>query len=135
MGLLAHLRANGINGPFMILGPLSVLPNWVSEVERWCPSLPVILYHGSRQERAELRARHMPTGEARRVREWRAGRLLSRLPTQRLSCMPCMHAQRAHACIGAFVFEKPKCHTRCLSRAHHARPPPSPQAPRAPTSP
>ncbi|GBF95152.1 ATP-dependent DNA helicase [Raphidocelis subcapitata] len=64
IGLLSHLRANGIYGPFMILGPLSVLPNWVSEVERWCPQLPVILYHGSRQERAELRARHMPTGVA-----------------------------------------------------------------------
>jgi hypothetical protein len=62
VGLLAHLRANGINGPFMILGPLSVLPNWVSEVERWCPSLPVVLYHGTRQERADLRARHMPMG-------------------------------------------------------------------------
>lgn len=46
----------------MIVGPLSVLPNWVSEVERWCPTLPVVLYHGSRQERAELRARHMPFG-------------------------------------------------------------------------
>ncbi|KIY95169.1 helicase, lymphoid-specific [Monoraphidium neglectum] len=65
IGLLAHLRANGIHGPFMILGPLSVLPNWVSEVERWCPSLPVVLYHGSRQERAEIRARSMPTGKAK----------------------------------------------------------------------
>ena len=65
VGLIAHLRANGIYGPFMILGPLSVLPNWVSEVERWCPSQPVILYHGSRQERADLRSRHMPTGEQR----------------------------------------------------------------------
>ena len=63
IGLLSHLRANGINGPFMILGPLSVLPNWVSEVERWCPSMPALLYHGSKQERAELRARHLPTGE------------------------------------------------------------------------
>lgn len=62
IGLLSHLRANKVYGPFLILGPLSVLPNWVSEVERWCPSQPVILYHGSRQERAELRARHMPTG-------------------------------------------------------------------------
>jgi hypothetical protein len=68
IGLLSHLRANGIYGPFMILGPLSVLPNWVSEVERWCPSQPVILYHGSKQERAELRARHMPTGAARVLR-------------------------------------------------------------------
>lgn len=65
IGLLAHLRANKIYGPFMILGPLSVLPNWVSEVERWCPSQPVILYHGSRQERADLRARHMPMGASR----------------------------------------------------------------------
>ncbi len=63
MGLLSHMRANEIYGPFMILGPLSVLPNWVAEVERWCPSMPVILYHGSKNERAELRARHMPTGE------------------------------------------------------------------------
>ncbi|KAI8463605.1 MAG: P-loop containing nucleoside triphosphate hydrolase protein [Monoraphidium minutum] len=64
VGLIAHLRANGIYGPFMILGPLSVLPNWVAEVERWLPCQPVLLYHGSRQERADLRARHMPTGAA-----------------------------------------------------------------------
>jgi ATP-dependent DNA helicase len=27
---------------------------------RWAPDIPCILYHGSKQERADLRAKHMP---------------------------------------------------------------------------
>eukprot|EP00877_Chromochloris_zofingiensis_P014670 jgi/Chrzof1/9457/Cz04g03240.t1 len=64
IGFLSHLRSNGNLGPFMVVGPLSTLPNWVSEFERWCPSMPVVLYHGNKQERALLRAQHMPLGPA-----------------------------------------------------------------------
>lgn len=47
----------------MIIGPLSTLSNWVAEFERWCPTIPVILYHGSRAERQKLRTSRMPTGK------------------------------------------------------------------------
>lgn len=55
IAFLCHLRGKGILGPFMILGPLSTLPNWVAEFERWAPNFPVVLYHGNKEERAELR--------------------------------------------------------------------------------
>ena len=41
IAFLCHLRDKGIKGPFLILGPLSTLPNWVSEFERWAPHFPV----------------------------------------------------------------------------------------------
>jgi ATP-dependent DNA helicase len=62
IGFLSHLRSKGVHGPFMIVGPLSTLPNWVAEVERWAPSIPVVLYHGSKDERSALRASRMGSG-------------------------------------------------------------------------
>ena len=55
IGFLSHLKSKGINGPFLVIGPLSTLPNWITEFERFCPALPAVLYHGSKQEREELR--------------------------------------------------------------------------------
>ena len=72
IGLLSHLRAKGLLGPFLVVGPLSTLPNWVAEFRRWCPSLPALLYHGSRQERQRLRSTHMPTGWKSLVPGWQA---------------------------------------------------------------
>ncbi|EFN56033.1 hypothetical protein CHLNCDRAFT_22847 [Chlorella variabilis] len=63
IGFLCHLRNTGhIQGPYMVLGPLSTLTNWVSEFERWAPGFPVVLYHGSKQERQQIRSSRMPTG-------------------------------------------------------------------------
>jgi ATP-dependent DNA helicase len=61
IGFLSHLRHKGILGPYLIIGPLSTTPNWVNEFKRFCPEFPVILYHGTKQDRAELRMKHMPT--------------------------------------------------------------------------
>lgn len=59
IAFLCHMRGKGILGPFMVLGPLSTLPNWVAEFERWAPDFPVVLYHGSKDERASIRASRM----------------------------------------------------------------------------
>ena len=64
IGFLSHLRGKQINGPFMVVGPLSTLSNWVDEFKRWLPSINVILYHGSKDERQKLRNKHMPHGDA-----------------------------------------------------------------------
>lgn len=64
VSFLSHLRSRGVNGPFLIIGPLSTLRNWSGEVKRWCPSMPVLEYHGSgAKARTALRAQHMPSGE------------------------------------------------------------------------
>lgn len=55
IGFISHLRSKGVHGPYLIIGPLSTLPNWISEFQRWAPSIPCMLYHGSKQERAAMR--------------------------------------------------------------------------------
>lgn len=54
IGFLSHLRDNGINGPFLIVVPLSTLSNWNAEVSRWCPSMDAIIYHGDKNERLDM---------------------------------------------------------------------------------
>uniref|UniRef100_A0A4W3K1U7 Proliferation-associated SNF2-like protein n=1 Tax=Callorhinchus milii TaxID=7868 RepID=A0A4W3K1U7_CALMI len=43
-----------VPGPFFVCGPLSTLPNWVSEFKRFTPELPVLLYHGDQKERRRI---------------------------------------------------------------------------------
>ncbi|KAK9719823.1 SNF2-related domain [Popillia japonica] len=43
-----------IRGPFLIVVPLSTLPNWMREFERFAPQIPVVKYHGDKQTRFEL---------------------------------------------------------------------------------
>eukprot|EP01018_Ginkgo_biloba_P025603 Gb_06567 [translate_table: standard] len=59
IGLLAHLKGMGMHGPFLVVAPLSTLSNWVNEFNRFVPSMNVLLYHGSKDVRAELRRQHM----------------------------------------------------------------------------
>jgi ATP-dependent DNA helicase len=47
VSFLSHLRSKGVMGPYLVVGPLSTLPNWVNEFKRWTPDVPVLLYHGS----------------------------------------------------------------------------------------
>ena len=65
IGFLSHLWQKGIHGPFMVIGPLSTLPNWVAEFERWCPAMPAVLYHGSKPDRQQILRTRLPTGLAR----------------------------------------------------------------------
>ncbi|XP_055387914.1 ATP-dependent helicase brm isoform X2 [Condylostylus longicornis] len=36
-----------VNGPFLVIVPLSTLPNWVLEFEKWAPSVVIVSYKGS----------------------------------------------------------------------------------------
>jgi len=59
IALFAHLWANGVNGPFLVVAPLSTIGNWVREVQQWAPELPVVKYHGNKQEREEVRKKSL----------------------------------------------------------------------------
>ncbi|KAJ3380231.1 hypothetical protein HDU84_006066 [Entophlyctis sp. JEL0112] len=59
IAFLAHLVEMNVWGPFLIVAPLSTLGNWVSEINRFTPSLKVVLYHGSAPERATIRKSQM----------------------------------------------------------------------------
>jgi ATP-dependent DNA helicase len=60
ISLIAYLRQQNTPGPFIIAGPLATVTNWLNEMKKWLPSCPVILYHGSRPERDEIRKKFMP---------------------------------------------------------------------------
>lgn len=59
IGFLSHLVSKGVVGPYMVVGPLSVLANWVNEFNRFCPTMKPVMYHGSRADRASLRAEQL----------------------------------------------------------------------------
>uniref|UniRef100_A0A4W6BV06 DNA helicase n=1 Tax=Lates calcarifer TaxID=8187 RepID=A0A4W6BV06_LATCA len=55
IAFLAQLYQNGIEGPHLITVPSSTLDNWVRELKLWCPSLSVLVYYGSVEDRRYLR--------------------------------------------------------------------------------
>lgn len=57
--MIAFLKENNVSGPFMIAAPLSTVSNWVDEFARWTPGIKTVLYHGSKDERAAMRQKHM----------------------------------------------------------------------------
>ncbi|KNG80985.1 SNF2 family helicase/ATPase PasG [Aspergillus nomiae NRRL 13137] len=59
ISLLAFFKEKKISGPFLIAAPLSTVSNWVDEFARWTPSIKTVLYHGSKDERAEIRRKMM----------------------------------------------------------------------------
>ncbi|KAF8321161.1 hypothetical protein DL93DRAFT_2051820, partial [Clavulina sp. PMI_390] len=55
IAFIAHLKARKTRGPILVVAPLSVLHNWQSEFEKFAPTIPVCVYHGTPEERAQLR--------------------------------------------------------------------------------
>ncbi|KAI1820815.1 SNF2 family N-terminal domain-containing protein [Xylaria intraflava] len=41
-------------GPHLVIAPLSTLSNWQDEFQKWTPSIPFVLYHGTIEERREM---------------------------------------------------------------------------------
>ncbi|KAH9051384.1 SNF2-family ATP dependent chromatin remodeling factor snf21 [Lactarius deliciosus] len=58
IAFIAYLRVR-VEAPFLVVCPLSVLHNWIDEFTRFAPEIPVCMYHGSPDERAELRRTSM----------------------------------------------------------------------------
>ncbi|XP_031847081.1 lymphoid-specific helicase [Nomia melanderi] len=51
IALLCHLFENEQEGPYLIIVPLSTLPNWIMEFERFAPTLPLVVHHCPKNER------------------------------------------------------------------------------------
>ncbi|KAI8147758.1 SNF2 family N-terminal domain-containing protein [Fennellomyces sp. T-0311] len=60
ISFIAHLKAMKVSGPYLIVTPLSTLANWVNEFKRFTPTIPVLLYHGTKEERQHMVNRKMP---------------------------------------------------------------------------
>ncbi|KAI1361774.1 SNF2 family N-terminal domain-containing protein [Xylaria arbuscula] len=41
-------------GPHLVIAPLSTLSNWQDEFQKWTPSIPFVLYHGTPEERQQI---------------------------------------------------------------------------------
>ncbi|CAG8584379.1 3052_t:CDS:10 [Ambispora gerdemannii] len=67
IAFFAFLWERKIYGPFLVVAPVSTLANWVSEFNRFTPTLPVALYHGSPECRAHLRNTRMIKGNVDKV--------------------------------------------------------------------
>lgn len=53
---LSYLKFNqGVNGPFLVLVPLSTVSNWETEFEKWCPGINVVVYTGTPDSRQVIR--------------------------------------------------------------------------------
>lgn len=55
IAFLAYLYQEGNKGPHLIVVPASTIDNWLREVNLWCPTLKVLCYYGSQEERKQIR--------------------------------------------------------------------------------
>ena len=50
-----------VGGPFLVVVPLSTVPNWIKEFSRWMPQMNVIVYVGDSKSREVARAFEFPS--------------------------------------------------------------------------
>lgn len=64
IGYILQLRDRlNLGGPHLIVVPLSVLSNWLTEIERFAPSLRTVRFHGPKGERNRLKREEMSPHE------------------------------------------------------------------------
>jgi ATP-dependent helicase STH1/SNF2 len=55
IALLAHLIENKRNaGPYLVIVPLSVMSNWILELEKWAPTINVVIFKGPSAARKRI---------------------------------------------------------------------------------
>ncbi|PRP88099.1 helicase-like protein [Planoprotostelium fungivorum] len=62
ISLFAHLIANNVSGPFLVVAPLSTIGNWMKEIARFAPKMTSLMYHGTKEEREQIRLKQMKKG-------------------------------------------------------------------------
>lgn len=55
ISLFACLMEHGIKGPFLVVAPLSTVPNWCNEFNKFAPNMKVVKYIGSKESRAKVK--------------------------------------------------------------------------------
>lgn len=68
---LYEMYIKGIEGPFLVIAPLSTIPNWEREFRTWT-ELNAVVYHGSQASRKTIQAYEMYYRDAQ-VRRMRTG--------------------------------------------------------------
>lgn len=55
IALLTYImEKKGLNGPFLVIVPLSTLANWTMEFEKWAPSIKKVVFKGQRNTRKQI---------------------------------------------------------------------------------
>ncbi|XP_036139332.1 lymphoid-specific helicase isoform X2 [Monomorium pharaonis] len=57
IALICYLVEKKQTGPYLIIAPLSTIPNWLGEFKRFAPDIPVILFYGTPKEKEIIRKR------------------------------------------------------------------------------
>ncbi|CAK9833094.1 Lymphoid-specific helicase [Anthophora retusa] len=55
IALLCHLIEKQQDGPYLLIAPLSTIPNWMLEFEKFAPKLPIVLFYGKQDERSLIK--------------------------------------------------------------------------------
>eukprot|EP01122_Echinamoeba_exundans_P009930 TRINITY_DN357_c1_g1_i1.p1 TRINITY_DN357_c1_g1~~TRINITY_DN357_c1_g1_i1.p1 ORF type:complete len:1327 (-),score=458.36 TRINITY_DN357_c1_g1_i1:56-4036(-) len=63
IALLAYLKeVKKVEGPFLVVAPLSTISNWANEFNKWCPALKTVVYKGSPQARKAIHSKMTSSG-------------------------------------------------------------------------
>ena len=58
------------DGPHLIVVPKSTLSNWMTEIERWAPTLKAVKFHGTKEERMQLARDVLEPAQRDENRDW-----------------------------------------------------------------
>lgn len=58
ISFLAHLVEHGVEGPFLIVVPLSTINNWMNEFAKFSPTISTFMLYGTKEERMTYHKRH-----------------------------------------------------------------------------
>lgn len=56
IAFLTYLKEKSVRGPHLIVVPSTTIENWMAELAKWSPSIKVLTYYGSMEDRRHLRA-------------------------------------------------------------------------------
>lgn len=71
ISVIAYMREfRNITGPHLIVVPLSTLPNWCREFANWCPSIRILKFHGSKEDRDHIISNELQPGKTQEQRRW-----------------------------------------------------------------
>ena len=71
ISIIAYMHQHlGITGPHLIMVPKSTLSNWCNEFNRFCPTIRVMRFHGSKEEREEIVHKNLQPTKTQETRAW-----------------------------------------------------------------
>lgn len=68
--LVYMLEYRELNGPHLIVVPKSTLSNWTNELKRWAPTIKIIKFHGTKDEREQIAREQLQPGQKDEERTW-----------------------------------------------------------------